>query len=343
MSARDRIKIGQIGVCHEHASAKMNTLRGLPDVFEIVGLVDDRNTKAARFAGDDMGAYEGLNRMTEDELLNHPGLQAVMIETPNGDLVPAALGCMHHGLPMHMDKPGGEDLGLFKKLLDGCREKNLPLQTGYMFRGNPAVRFTMKAIGNNWLGDIFEFQAGMSHDYGGEAYQRYLGNFRGGIFFNLGCHLIDLAIFMLGRPIGIKPFLKSAPGTPENIKNNCLVIMEYPHATASLRACSMEVDGLAHRRFKICGTGGSIEFSPLERFDGEPLRLRLTLREGNEEYAAGSHMVDCGVTRDRYENQLLEFAEIVRGKMTSPYSYEHDYLVQEALLAASGHIEYKTF
>ncbi len=61
--------------------------------------------------------------MTEVELLNHPGLQVVMIETPNGDLVPAALGCMHHGLPTHMDKPGGEDLGLFKKFPGLCREK----------------------------------------------------------------------------------------------------------------------------------------------------------------------------------------------------------------------------
>ena len=36
-----KIKIGQIGVCHEHAAGKMRSLRLRPDLFEIVGIVDD--------------------------------------------------------------------------------------------------------------------------------------------------------------------------------------------------------------------------------------------------------------------------------------------------------------
>ncbi len=68
----ERIKIGQLGICHEHASGKISTLRGLPEVFEIVGVVDDRNTKSARFAGDDLKPYEGLKWMTEEELFLRP-------------------------------------------------------------------------------------------------------------------------------------------------------------------------------------------------------------------------------------------------------------------------------
>ncbi len=336
-----KIKIGQIGVCHEHASGKINALRKMPDVYEIVGVVDDRASTSTKFAGEDLKPYEGLKWMTEDELLHHPGLQAVVVETPNADLVPTAVRCMEHNLPMHMDKPAGEDLELFGRLLNGCKERRLPLQMGYMFRTNPAMQLCLKAVRGKWLGDIFEVQGGMSHNYGGEAYQQYLGTMKGGIMFNLGCHLIDFVVAMLGRPETITPFLKSTPGAPETIKNNCLTILEYPCATATLRACSLEVDGLNHRRMKVCGTKGTIELSPLERFDGQSLQMSLTLLEGEEEYAAGTHIVDLGVRLDRYQDQLMELARIINGEMTNPYSYEHDYLVQEVLLAASGLTEWR--
>jgi hypothetical protein len=48
------IKIGQIGVCHEHASGKIDTLKKWSEVFEIVGVVDDRKSTAANLAGTDL-------------------------------------------------------------------------------------------------------------------------------------------------------------------------------------------------------------------------------------------------------------------------------------------------
>jgi hypothetical protein len=64
--------------------------------------------------------------------------------------------------------------------------------------------------------------------------------------------------------------------------------------------------------------------------------MRLTLAEDNAEYAAGTHVVDFGVQEDRYEDQLLELARIINGEIENPYTYEHDRLVQEIVLAASG-------
>ena len=40
----EKIKIAQIGVCHEHASGKITALRRLPELFEIVGVVDGNAT-----------------------------------------------------------------------------------------------------------------------------------------------------------------------------------------------------------------------------------------------------------------------------------------------------------
>ncbi len=338
----NRIRIGQIGVCHEHASGKIQALRRRPDVFDLVGVVDDRASAAPKFAGGDVRLYEGLSWLTEEALFQTPGLQAVTVETPNEDLVPAALRCLERGVAVHMDKPGGEDLALFTRMRRGFEARGLPFQMGYMFRNNPALQWCLQAARRGWLGEIFEIQADMSHNYGGEAYQDYLGRFRGGILFNLGCHLIDFVVAVLGRPAKVVPFLKTAPGDPGGVVNHGLAVLEYPGALAAVRACSREVGSLPRRRLmKIGGLKGTVELCPLERFDGQPLRMRLTLAEPVPGYAAGTHALDFGVVHDRYEDQLLELARTINGELESPWSCEHDCLVQEVLLAAAGYRPWK--
>jgi len=68
--------------------------------------------------------------------------------------------------------------------------------------------------------------------------------------------------------------------------------------------------------------------------------MNLTLLEGNKEYSAGSQLIDFGIKLDRYEDQLLELAKIIRGEMKNPYTYEHDYLTQEVVLAAAGYTQW---
>ncbi len=333
----DRIKIGQLGVCHEHAPGKMQTLRLLPEVFEIVGVVDDRPTATtAKFVGSDFKMYDGVKMMTEEELFQTPGLQAVAVEVPNLELVPAAFRCLERNLPIHMDKPGGDSYDEFERLRSGYEKRDLPFQMGYMFRGNPAMRWIQEAFRKGWLGEIFEVQASMSHNYGDKEYQEYMGQLPGGIMFNLGCHLIDFVVSLMGRPSTVTPFLLSAPGDPDRIKNNCVSILTYPHATVTLRASSREVDGLSRRRLKICGTKGSVDLCPLERFDGQPLTMDLVLNEDAAELAAGKHTLSFDPVRDRYEEQLMDLARMIRGEIKNPYDIHHDCLVQEVLMAASG-------
>jgi hypothetical protein len=38
----------------------------------------------------------------------------------------------------------------------------------------------------------------------------------------------------------------------------------------------------------------------------------------------------------RYDEQLIELANIIRGEMANPYPPAHELMVQEVLLAASG-------
>ena len=113
------------------------------------------------------------------------------------------------------------------------------------------------------------------------------------------------------------------------------------HITATVRACSLEVNGHSNRRLKICGTNGTVELCPLERFDGQPMTMRLSLKDAIPGYSSGTHALDFGIRKDRYTDQLEEFAGIIEGRLPDRTSFEHDYLVQDVLLSASGYTPWK--
>lgn len=338
MSGQSRLRIGQVGIGHNHAQGKMEALRRLEDVFEIVGVVESDAAWRRQRGG--LPCYQGLRWMDEDELYATPGLAAVAVETDVPELVTAARRAALRGVHLHMDKPGGESLTDFDALLEQCRARHLALQLAYVYRYNPAIRFAIQAVKSGWLGEVFEIHAVMSrYDGDNDAYRRWLAQFRGGAMYIFAGYLVDIVLSMLGPPDRTTPFLKCT--RDDGLIDNGLAVLEYPRATATIRVSVEEVDGMKHRRLIVCGTRGSVEVCPLEapadRYDTQHLFARLTLKQEAPGFGAGTHWVDCGPLGDRYAPQLLEFARIVRGVMENPFGYDHERQVQQVLLAASGY------
>ena len=109
-----KIKIGQIGTGHAHASGKMATYRQSPD-FEVVGVVE--NDPALKERAQAAAVYRDLPFLTTEELLNTPGLQAVAVETKVRDLLASDEKCLVAGKHIHIDKPAGESLAALQRLL----------------------------------------------------------------------------------------------------------------------------------------------------------------------------------------------------------------------------------
>lgn len=338
-----KIKIAQVGVTHEHASGKISSLKKLPEIYEIAGYVNDLsfNPLPQHYSDFSPQCYEGLKELTLDEVLNDPEIQVVTVEVPNNGLVDMAMKFAERGIAMHMDKPAGLDLERYRKLLDLCKEKNIPFQMGFMFRGNPAFQFCIKAIREKLIGDVITIEADMNHGYGGEAYQEYISRFSGGLMYNLGCHLIDFIVAAMGRPENVTGFLKSAPGDPAHIKNNCLAVLEYPNAYAVVSSCSRQNNNTNSRTIRIVGTQGTIHFNPIEAFAPNRVEIELNLAKNSPGFPAGNHTLRFPVQNDRYTEQLIELAQMIRGERKAVYSYEHDYLVHETTLAAAGYIDWK--
>jgi len=330
-----RVRVVQWGMCHEHAEGKFQSLKRLPDDFELVGIVDDRASKTLREARN-FKCYDAVPRLTPEQVWADKSIQCVFVEVSNDDLPDIAWECAKHGLAMHMDKPTGQSYPRYAALADYCRARGIPLQMGYMFRVNPAIRFATKAVREKWIGEINFIEADMNHSYGSAQYEPYIGSFSGGLLYNLGCHLVDFILPMMGdkAPLRAHPVQLTAPGSRPGVKTNGASILEWENGMALVRTCSKAPCG--SRRLRIDGTRGSIEVCPIERFDGKPTTLSLRLNQDVPGYKKGTHTVDCGVQKDRYADQLKELAEIVCGERPNPDYYQHDIEVSKTTLMACG-------
>ena len=338
-----KINVIQIGTSHEHAEGIMATLRRMTDVYNVLGVVEDQfcQTPTLKSQGWLQAGFDGLKRFTLEEELSHLEVDAYFVEVPNDDLISVAEMCLKTGKPIHMDKPVGIDLVRYKHLLDAVEAQNIPFQMGYMFRGNPAFMKLLELARHGCFGDILEIHGSMSHNYGGEPYQEYAGKFAGGVMYILGNHMIDLFVSLLGEPDEVVTFLKNAPGDAAHIANTTMAVLSYPHASAVVHVITRDPDGTSRRRFRLAGTKGTFELQPIERFDKKALTARVFFTEDNDFYTAGEHIIDFGIITDRYALHLGEFADIVRGNISDPYTRKHDYSVHKLTLAASGVIKWE--
>ena len=320
-----RIKIGQIGVGHAHAT-KLSVYRRSED-YEVVGLVepDDRLREEAR----SKEVYRGLPWMTREQLLDVPGLQAVLVETRVRDLLETAGACVDAGMHVHLDKPAGESLSRYRRILEAASKKNLWVQMGYMYRYNPAVVLLREVLGRGWLGEVFEVHTAMSKVVA-PAERTALAAYRGGIMFELGCHVIDLVVGVLGAPTRVTAYPRHSSGRDDGLLDNMLAVFEYPGATATVRSSALEVDGFERRHLVVCGTGGTFHIQPL---DSPSARVAFSTAHGA--YRQGYQDVSFPKFT-RYVADAADMARVIRGEKAADFTPRHDLAVQAAVLRACG-------
>ncbi|MBD3673870.1 MAG: Gfo/Idh/MocA family oxidoreductase [Planctomycetaceae bacterium] len=320
-----RIRYAQIGVGHAHAD-KIGVYRKSDD-YEVIGVAEPNDALRKRAESSDL--YKDLPWMSVEELLNQPGLQVVGVETQVGDLLKYAELAIASEKHIHLDKPAGESLPRFKKLLDAAASKHLTVQMGYMYRFNPAVVLLRQFLKNGWLGEPFEIHTVMSKLMSASARQP-LTKYSGGTMFELGCHLIDLVVGVLGEPENVVPFPRHSSTIDDRFLDNMLAVLEYPRATATVRSSVNEVDGFARRHLTVCGSGGTFHMQPLDAPD-----VTATFLTAHGKYQKGKNEIPFG-RYARYEGDAAELAKIVRHEKAPEFGYDHDYAVQKTILLASG-------
>lgn len=329
---RPPLRYLQIGTGHAHAN-KISSYAESAD-WEVLGIVEE-DPELLRKAKKHP-VFQQFPIFTLAEALNRPGIDVIGVETRIDDLLAYARIAVDQGYHVHLDKPAGVDIDAYRTLLADADRKNLVVQMGYMYRFNPAVRLLQEMLRAGWLGHIFETHAVMSKQMSSEE-RSEVAKFPGGTMFELGCHLIDLTIGILGKPDQVHPYVRHVGKSgSDNLADNMLAVFEYPDAIATIRSSGLEVEGFSRRHFTVCGTEGTFHIQPLDR---PAVRLSLsrerTFDSNGQKYPKGTSEIPFEPAYRRYQGDAADLAATIRGEKPNDFPSSHDLAVQQSVLAAA--------
>jgi len=316
---KQRIRIGFLGASHSHAPGKLDVVLGSGD-FELVGVCD-----ASASVRQDC-ERRGVKLISQEGLLAR--CEVVAVESAVRDHARHALLALKAGRHVHLEKPPATSLSELQEMVSLARERKLLLQLGYMWRYNPGFRTVFEAVRNGWLGEVFMVRANISNFLASTRRPEW-AEFKGGSLFELGSHLVDAIVRLLGKPKAVTPFLRRHGPGADDLKDNNVAVFEYNKAVAVLTNSALQDTKLAQRDFEVLGSNGTAVLRPLE-----PPTLEIELLHAAGPYRKGAQTVTLPAYR-RYEADFAELAAAVRGERRLSVTFEEELTVQEALLNVS--------
>jgi predicted dehydrogenase len=323
--------MAQYGTEHGHAAGKVRAMLGHPNVA-FAGVYEPDVERRRRLSEQD--PYRGVHWFsTAEELLNDSRIKAVASEGRNADSLAQTLALVQAGKHVWYDKPAGEDWPLWQRVVALARENGTLIQMGYMFRYHEGFARIADWARSGLLGRVYAVRAHMSTNISA-AQRRRIGVHRGGVFYDLGGHMLDQVVWLLGRPERVTSFLRSdddrAPGTVDNT----IAVLQYEHAMAMVDIAAMEPRPVA-RRYEVYASEGSAIL--VEHFESSR-RIRLCLNRARDGFQVGEQIVSTAAQsrQELYGLELDAFLAAIKGQRLLDRSFEHELLVQETLLRCTG-------
>jgi predicted dehydrogenase len=290
-----------------------------PD-WEFVGVCDE--SAAGRATCEKLGA----KLISQDELFQRA--RVVAVESEVRDHAAHALLALKAGKHVHLEKPPAAKLAEMQTVVALAREKKLLLQTGFMWRYNPGFTAIFEAVRQGWLGDVFLVRGFTSNNLA-PARRPEWAEFDGGSMFELGSHLVDATVRLLGKPTSVTPFLRRHGRFEDSLKDNNVAVLEYDRATAVLINTALQAGATPPRSFEVLGTNGTATLAPLE-----PPTLTLDLSKPVGPYNRGAQKVSLPAYQ-RYVDDFKELAAAVRGEKALTATLDEELLVAETVLQVS--------
>ncbi len=329
------IRFAQYGTRHAHAAGKLRAIRESADV-ELAGVFEpDAERRAAMAAAD--GPYRDVHWFgSESEMLQDGSIAAISSEGPTHQSLNQTEACVQAGKHVWYDKPAGDDWPQWQRTIALAEEQGLTVQMGYMFRYHAGFRQIETWVKSGFLGDIYALRTRIGTVVS-EADRRSISRHRGGVFYELGCHMLDQVVWLLGRPQKVTSFLRNETGEVPEFADNTLGVFEYERAMALVDTSAMETQPAA-RRFEVYGIRGSAIMEPLE----PATHIRLCLSEAQGGYDAGETMapVETQTRQSLYDLELADLLETIQGRQAAARPPAHELLVQETLLRATGELQW---
>jgi predicted dehydrogenase len=188
-----------------------------------------------------------------ETLLADATIELVVISSPDHLHAEHAIAALHAGKHVLVDKPFATSLAEARRVVAAAERAGRHLNVFHNRRWDADFRTLSRLLDAGELGEVVQFESHFDRwrpDVSGIWKEQRAG----GVWQDLGPHLVDQAICLFGRPDAVTADiagLRAGVEAPDWFH----VILHYPRMRAILHATKLAVD---HRlRFAVHGTGGS--------------------------------------------------------------------------------------
>ncbi len=241
-----------------------------------------------------------------EDAIEHPGVEGVLLVTPNDVHEEQALACAERGRHVFVEKPIADSVEAGERMSEACDAAGVALMVGHAFRRLGAARRVKELLDDGALGDVVLAEANMSlpGSFKPEAWRATRERNPGGPIMQLGIHHVDTLSYWLG-PVRRASGRFAHVHTPADIDDVGVVTLEFESgALGSLAGSYVSPKTLSLR---LLGTGAVLDYRtdfsvwPDARaldgvttltLDGEPVEFE---------------------ERDMLAEELAEFGRCIRG------------------------------
>lgn len=307
----DKLKIGIIGLGSVAQIAHLPFLNKSKDI-EVTAIADINkntlNTVAQKF--------KIKNTYTDHQkLLSESGVDAVIIATPTKSHHNIALDVIGHKKHLLIEKPIARTLKEAREIVDRAEKAGLIAMAGMNMRYRPDIMLLKSIISESTVGKIFNINCGFLKP------KHSVGNWRtkkaeagGGVIFDLGIVLLDLALWFTDFPELISVSTQNYHFSTKSVEDYSVSFIRLkPNIVITIESGWTLVSEEESFYFDIHGTQGDAFLNPLriyQKVDNEGIVDLTPARGRNTRLLAIKS----------YENELRHFIGAVRGfnALTSP-------------------------
>ncbi len=185
--------IGAGGIGQVHA-------QGAADAGTPVAVICDPDLDKARAAAE---PWKADVVGSTAELFEREEVTRVVVAVPNGLHMPLAIEALQAGRDVLLEKPMALNEAQCGQILEAHAATNAILQVGFVCRFAATSQIARRVIEQGTLGDVYAAKAIMLRRRGIPGLGRWFttkADSGGGVLIDLGPHLTDLVLHLLGRP-----------------------------------------------------------------------------------------------------------------------------------------------
>lgn len=194
-----------------------------------------------------------------EDAIEHPGVEGVLLVTPNDVHEEQALACAERGRHVFVEKPIADSVEAGERMRQACDAAGVTLMVGHAFRRLGAARRVKELLDDGALGDVVLAEANMSlpGSFKPEAWRATRDRNPGGPIMQLGIHHVDTLSYWLG-PVRRAAGRFAHVHTPADIDDVGVVTLEFESgALGSLTGSYVSPKTLSLR---LLGTGAVLDY-----------------------------------------------------------------------------------